>query len=40
MATRIVSTVIASIFGALVTMVVERAWRRHKQKQKQKEEQP
>jgi uncharacterized membrane protein YeaQ/YmgE (transglycosylase-associated protein family) len=38
MASSIVSTVVAGVIGALVSLFIERAWRRHKAKQKQKEE--
>lgn len=37
MATRVVSTVITSLIGALVSLLVERAWRRRKQKQLESE---
>ena len=37
MAVRIVSGIIASVIGALASMFVERAWKRHKARQKQKE---
>ena len=39
MATRILSTVIASVIGALASLLVERAWKRHKEKQKQNQDQ-
>ena len=35
---RIARGIIASVIGALVSMFVERAWKRHKQKQKQRED--
>jgi hypothetical protein len=34
MATRVVATVIASAIGALVSLLVERSWKRYKASQK------
>jgi len=36
----VVSGIIASVIGALASMLVERAWRRHKRKQAARKEEP
>ena len=36
----VVGGIIASVIGALASLLLERAWKRHKQKMTRKKEQP